>query len=289
MFEKNNKWKVPLIGMMAGTLLFAFTVPSAAAETETKVAGSESEAQSEFQSKLLAYQMLTEGIKCSYERRGTTDWTVYCAEIELTNTSDEEIMEIETVLRFYDDQGTELDSVREVYNGQDTPVAPGESVLFEAMGAIEYPKAPASCEVEAVKVYTAEEKPPSHLPQEGELLYMELSEPHLEHITTEMPVKIELWIDRMGARSEAVVKEKETISRLVTAFSKIKIGKESMEFVTDNYNGMIFTFEDGTEIYLGLNLKNLEYQVYNGTRVYELEQFDEFWGWMNDLTETEDR
>ena len=62
-----------------------------------------------------------------------------------------------------------------------------------------------------------------------------------------------------------------------------------MEFVTDNYNGMIFTFEDGTEIYLGLNLKNLEYQVYNGTRVYELEQFDEFWGWMNDLTEMEDR
>ena len=33
----------------------------------------------------------------------------------------------------------------------------------------------------------------------------------------------------------------------------------------------------------------LEYQVYNGTRVYELEQFDEFWGWMNDLTEMEDR
>lgn len=274
-------WKVFVIGMMAGTLLFAFTVPSAAAETETAVTESET--------KLLTDQILAEVIKCSYEKRGTTDWTVYCAEIELTNASDVEIMEIETVLRFYDDQGTELDSVREVYNGQDTPVASGESVLFEAMGAIEYPKEPASCEVEAVKVYTTEEKPPIHLPQEGELLYRELNEPHMEHITTEMPVKIELWIDRMGARSEAVVKEKETISRLVDAFSKIKIGKESMEFVTDNYNGMIFTFEDGTEIYLGLNLKNLEYQVYNGTRVYELEQFDEFWGWMNDLTEMEDR
>ena len=111
-----------------------------------------------------------------------------------------------------------------------------------------------------------------------------LSDQHMEHIKEDYPVKIEIRIDRSGNLSEATIKDKEMIRELVDSFSKIRIGKQTWEVVTDNYNGVAFTFSDDTEVRISLNLKNLEFPSYQGCQYYELDEFDEFWSKMIELT-----
>lgn len=78
--------------------------------------------------------------------------------------------------------------------------------------------------VSVLTVYTPEEMPSIHIPQEGEPLYMALGGEHMENIQTDLPVKIILWIDRMGAHDVAESKDRATIEQLVDAFSKIEKG-----------------------------------------------------------------
>lgn len=252
---------------------------AAGPETETGIVQEEQDA--------LKNRVLAEITGTSYEKREAMQSVIYRVDVQLTNSSEEEIMEAVVACTFYDDQGEEIFSCKESYNGQDTPLAPGEDVSFQVGGRMEYPEEPASCEVSVLTVYTPEELPPIHIPQEGELLYMALGSEHMENIQTNLPVKIILWIDRMGVRDVAEIEDRDTIEQLVDVFSEIEIGKETMEDVTDNYNGMCFTFGDGTETVISLNLKNLEYRVYHGVRIYELEQFDEFWKLMGKLTKEE--
>ena len=266
-----------MVCVMACSLLF--TAPLTAAETETEI--------NETNRNLLTDKISAKVSQCRYEKKEAMKSIIYYVEVDLTNESDEEIMEVKVGLKFYDDQGTEIFSGWDVYNGQDTPAAPGENVSLEIRGRMDYPEEPASYEVSVLEVYTSKEKPPIHIPQKGGLLYQEYDEEHIKNITSDMPTRIDFWIDRMGALSEAEIEDEATISRVVDAFSQIEIGQETWEVVTDNYNGMIFTFEDGAEICISLNLKNLEYRVYNGVRIYELEHFDNFWTLMNELTENE--
>ena len=133
-------------------------------------------------------------------------------------------------------------------------------------------------------LHSSEGLPLIHLPQEGELLVKALSDQHMEHIEEDHPVKIEIRIDRGGDLSETTIKDKEMIRELVDAFSKIQIGKQTWEVVTDNYNRFVFTFSDGTEVIISLNLKNLELHSYHGYQYYELDEFDEFWNKMVELT-----
>ncbi|MDY3919378.1 MAG: hypothetical protein SOZ59_10340, partial [Candidatus Limivivens sp.] len=121
-------------------------------------------------------------------------------------------------------------------------------------------------------------------PQEGELLVKALSDQHMEYIEEDYPVKIEIRIDRGGDLSEATIKDKEIIRELVDAFSKIRIGKQTWEVVTDNYNNVVFTFSDGTEVIVSLNLKNLELPIDHSYQYYELDEFGEFWNKMVALT-----
>ena len=266
-----------MVCVMACSLLF--TAPLTAAETETEI--------NETNRNLLTDKISAKVSQCRYEKKEAMKSIIYYVEVDLTNESDEEIMEVKVGLKFYDDQGTEIFSGWDVYNGQDTPAAPGENVSLEIRGRMDYPEEPDSYEVSVLEVYTSKEKPPIHIPQKGGLLYQEYDEEHIKNITSDMPTRIDFWIDRMGALSEAEIEDEATISRVVDAFSQIEIGQETWEVVTDNYNGMIFTFEDGAEICISLNLKNLEYRVYNGVRIYELEHFDNFWTLMNELTENE--
>lgn len=224
-------------------------------------------------------------VNCEYEMRPQMQSVIYRLEIALTNNSDQEIMEIKYQIRFLDQEGHELYSGWDVYNGQDTPVKPGETVIAEASARLEIEEEPASCEEKVLEVYTSEELPPIHLPQEGELLIRALSDEHMEHLAENPPVKIRMWIDRMGDLSEAEITDEKTIQEIIEAFSVIKIGKETWEVVTDNYNGLIFTFEDGTEVGISLNLKNLEYSIYHSCQYNELEDFEEFWSLMRNLTE----
>ncbi|MCI5901798.1 MAG: hypothetical protein MRZ74_04670 [Blautia sp.] len=221
---------------------------------------------------------------CSFEKREQMQSVIYRFETELTNHSEQEIMEIRYQFRFLDETGAEVFSGRGVYNGQDTPVKPGETVISEQSGRIKLEKEPASWEFQVLEAYPSEEIPPIHLPQEGELLTEALSDVHFENITEAYPVKIEVWIDHMGDLSEATITDEETIRKVTDTFSKIRIGKQTFEVVTDNYNGIRFCFADGTESVISLNLKNLEYSVYHGYQYHELENFEAFWQLMNELT-----
>lgn len=224
-------------------------------------------------------------VNCVYEKNPQIHSVVYNLETALTNNSAQEIMEIKYQIRFLDQKGNELYSGWDVYNGQDTPVMPGETVLAKTSARLEIEEEPASCEEKVLEVYTSEELPPIHLPQEGELLISALSDEHMEHLAENLPVKIKMWIDQMGDLSEAEITDEKTIREIIEAFSVIEIGKQTWEVVTDNYNGLIFTFEDGTEVGISLNLKNLEYKIYHSYQYNELENFEEFWSLMRNLTE----
>ena len=162
------------------------------------------------------------------------------------------------------------------------------STVDDVIGSIRILSAePASSEnneMERKEVNSSEGLPLIHLPQEGELLVKALSDQHMEHIKEDYPVKIEIRIDRSGNLSEATIKDKEMIRELVDSFSKIRIGKQTWEVVTDNYNGVAFTFSDDTEVRISLNLKNLEFPSYQGYQYYELDEFGEFWSKMIELT-----
>ncbi len=59
----------------------------------------------------------------------------------------------------------------------------------------------------------------------------------------------------------------------------MKIGAESGEWVTDNYNWISFTWEDGSHTGISLNLNNLEYSVHSTPHTYTLENLDAFWSY----------
>ena len=51
------------------------------------------------------------------------------------------------------------------------------------------------------------------------------------------------------------------------------------EWVTDNYNWISLVWEDGSESYISLNLRNLEYPVHSNIHVYALENLGKFWSY----------
>ena len=161
---------------------------------------------------------------------------------------------------------------------------PGETVTSECSGRIQIEEKPASVELEVLEAHSAEEMPPIHLPQEGELLIEAFSDEHMQHIEEDNPIQVEMWIDRGGDLSETTIKDKELIRAVADAFSKIRVGKQTWEVVTDNYNGVAFTFSDGTVVGVHLNLKNLEFPVYHGYQYHELDDFGDFWDIMVELT-----
>ena len=65
--------------------------------------------------------------------------------------------------------------------------------------------------------------------------------------------------------------------RLWSFFCAIKITDEVDEWVTDNYNWISFTWEDGSHTSISLNLCNLEYTIHSTPHTYELENLDAFW------------
>ena len=221
---------------------------------------------------------------CEYEKKEQMHSVIFQLQTSLTNHSAQEVMEIKYQIKFFDKTGAEVFSGWEIYNGQDTPVKPGETVMSECSGRIQIEEKPAFVELEVLEAHSAEEMPPIHLPQEGELLIEAFSDEHMQHIEEDNPIQVEMWIDRGGDLSETTIKDKELIRAVADAFSKIRVGKQTWEVVTDNYNGVAFTFSDGTVVGVHLNLKNLEFPVYHGYQYHELDDFGDFWDIMVELT-----
>jgi len=227
-------------------------------------------------------------LACRIEKNQKTGSTIIITQTELTNHSEEGIMEIIYQLTVFDQANQALDQITLIYNGQDTPISCGESVVDEqGWQQVLNGEADHVMLTSIETVLTEEELPPIHLPQPGEYLFEALNEEHLRNMIEEPPVSVNMWIDHMGARVVAEVTDEAIIAEVVERFMQIQIAAETQEFVTDNYNGVTMAFADGVEVSFSLNLKNLELGVYHGLRMYVLDEIDPFWNLMESMAQPE--
>ena len=236
----------------------------------------------------LAAQIEPEILKTGYKLNNKTGSVIFQIDTKLTNHSEIGIMDVIYKLTFFDKKGNEMGTAHGYFNGQDTPMKPGESVINNRSGQFYADQEPESVQVEVTEVKTEEEMPPVYLPRTGDYLYRALSDRNLENIREDPPVLIKMWIDHGGPRDEGEYSEPETITRFVDAFLQIRIAAETDISVTDNYNGFAMSFANGEFYVVRLNLTNLEYNVYGTEHIYELDNFGPFWGLMNDLTDPVD-
>ena len=229
-----------------------------------------------------------EALDYSFERNEKTGSSVFHILCGLENSGSEAIMEIHYALTLLDVEGAELDEIKRTWNGQDTPLLPGEAIEHASGGQIKIDGEVADIRLSILSAATAEEMPPIHVPQPGEFLYQALDNEHIRNIDTEMPVMFRLWIDHGGDRSEAEITDPETIGTLVDAFMKIRIREETDESVTDNYNGFSMTFADGELCTVNLEMYALDYSIYGTQHLFRLDDFGSFWELMELLTEDAD-
>lgn len=207
----------------------------------------------------------------------------------IENTSDEGIMQVIYTFALIDENGEEFRSFGEVYDGEDTALAAHTRIDFSHDG-IKWGKqsVPAAVEIGISSVKTEEELPPEHVPQKGEYLYLALGDEKLARIKEEPPVELSFHVDQGGYGRTATFTEGDALDWAVELLCEIRIGEESGEWVTDNYNGIYLTWADGSHTGISLNLSNLEHTVHSSLHTYELEHLDEFWSFAADyLTEDE--
>ena len=125
---------------------------------------------------------------------------------------------------------------------------------------------------------TTEEAAPVHIPEEGEYLYQALDSEHLNNLPEEEPIRITVHIDQMGYGREAVFEEESGLAEAIEAFLKIKVGADDAPMVTDNYNWILFEWEDETECLIRLNLDALELYIDGRYYSYYLADDSDFWG-----------
>lgn len=206
-----------------------------------------------------------------------THSVIFRIETELTNNSDSCIMGIEYRICFLDENGEDLDHAAPKFNGQDTPLKPGDSTVHYRGGQFKSDVIPSGIRYEILNVKTEEEMPPIHVPKAGEFLYQALNDHNLHNIIEEPPVSVELWIDRGGARDEGILETPEEIAEFVEAFTKVRIESDNGEWVTDNYNGLSMTFANGETYHISLLLHDLEYNIYGEWHIYKLTDAEDLW------------
>ena len=138
---------------------------------------------------------------------------------------------------------------------------------------------PASISLGIRDVKTETELPPAHVPREGDYLYQTLDDPKLANMKAEPPVELSFHVDQSGYGRTAVFRQGSGLDRAMELFCDIRIGEESGEWVTDNYNWINLTWEDGTNTIVSLNLNKLEYSVHSSLHTWNLEHLDEFWAY----------
>ena len=196
----------------------------------------------------------------------------------IENNSDEGIMQVIYTFALLDENGEEFRSFGEVYDGEDTAIPPHSAITFSHDDIRWGPQSvPAAVSFGISSVATETELPPAHIPQEGEYLYQALGDEKLANIREEPPVELSFHVDQGGYGRTATFKTGEALGEAVERFCDIKIGAESGEWVTDNYNWITLTWADGSYTGISLNLSNLEYFVHSTIHTYELENLDEFW------------
>ena len=204
----------------------------------------------------------------------------------IANHSNVSIMNVSYKVQFMDRSGAVRCTVNPTWNGQDTPLKPGESITHEyGFQDKFYGNDPVSIRVTITEVLTEEDLPPVHLPLAGEFWYQAINDVYINRIQEDRPVRIQFYIDHMGAREEADITDPEVIDEILGAFLDVRIAQESYTFVTDNYNGILFTFADGTESWISLNLTTYEMFAYRQAHYYDLDHFEALWLLMNEYAD----
>ena len=204
----------------------------------------------------------------------------------IENNSDEGIMQVIYTFALIDENGEEFRSFGIVYDGEDKALPPGASADF-FHDDIRWGKQsiPAAVEIGISSVKTEKELPPAHVPQMGEYLYQALGDEKLANIKEEPPIELSFHVDQGGYGRTAEFTQGEALDKAVELLCAIKIGAESGEWVTDNYNGIGLKWADGTYTGISLNLRNLEYWVHSNIHTYELENLGEFWSYCAEYLE----
>lgn len=203
--------------------------------------------------------------------------TVFNSSVRITNGSDKAVMKVRYDISILDKAGNELHTFPLSYLNVESAVEPGESV-FDKRGYQQVIEGkPYKAVITVVSLSGEDEIPPVHLPQKGEYLYQCLNSDSLSKIDSEPPASVFIRIDRGGSEAVADLRSEAEIKEAVELFAEITIAAETQEFVTDNYNAVTFTFNDGSSKTVSFNLKNLEVGYYNETHIYELEDFSAFW------------
>lgn len=195
----------------------------------------------------------------------------------LENTSDEEIMQVIYTFALIDENGEEFRSFGEVFDGEEEALPPHTKIDFVHDG-IRWGRqsVPAAVRVGISSVQTKSELPPVRLPRTGEFLYEALGDQKLANIREEMPTELRFHVDQGGYGRTAVFTKGEGLEEAVALLCDIRIGAESGEWVTDNYNWISLAWPDSSHTGISLNLYNLEVYAHSRTHTYRLENLEPF-------------
>ena len=209
----------------------------------------------------------------SVKENTKTGFTLIQLNTSITNCSDREITAVTYELQLLDGNGELIKAYRKTHYGEDKSLSKGESVSDYYGFQDRLEKQPVRFALKVIEVKDTEELPLIHLPLPDEYLYEAIG---LERIQNELPDKILVYIDHMGAREEIEIEKEEDLRTATDLFCRIRIAKESDVWVTDNYNGIVFYFADGTSKNISLNLYNLEIRNYGIEHIYELDGLGPF-------------
>ena len=194
----------------------------------------------------------------------------------ITNKSDRHISAVTYEIEVYDKNDNLLKTYTHTYYGENKSIDKNQSVKDHFGTQYGFESKVSYFKVKLVEVRDTDEFPLIRLPLVGEYLYQSLGISEFDNIKENLPTKVHLHIDRMGAGTDYIIEDEEKIKELVNLFCEIKIYAETGEFVTDNYNYVVFTFGD-VEKGLSFNRYNLELHNYMGHHIYQLENLGPFW------------
>lgn len=223
------------------------------------------------------------------QRKSQPDRYEYTLGGTIENNLDEGVMKVIYTFAFFDKDGTEFRSFAEVYDGEDQAIPPHSKIDFYFDG-IKWgaQSVPAAVSVGISSIQTETDLPPAKLPQPGDYLYQVLGDENLADIQSNPPVELQFHVDMGGYGRTATFDQGEPLDKAVELFCKIKIGARTDEWVTDNYNWIRLVWRDGSDTYISLNLRNLEYSIHSVPHTYELENLGGFWSYAADYLEEDE-
>ncbi|MBR6405488.1 MAG: hypothetical protein IKS18_04740, partial [Lachnospiraceae bacterium] len=89
--------------------------------------------------------------------------------------------------------------------------------------------------------------------KEGNRLYKEYPDKHINNIEDELPEKIVVVLDDEGYQIIGETSDAAKIRQLVSLFKEGRVGKNEDVFVTESYNSVNFVWKDGTQTVIALN------------------------------------